>query len=252
MVCLPRRLLSTDHQQYSPLSQRPNERGAHGGHSFVEQGARAYAERSCFSSLASVWAGFTLVRIRWGYSGAKKSIGRSDGIHSDGTEQVGEARAHSIDPTMSAAQSANGRLRDRRSKDSISIQIYATRPTPCPRRSSLNVISALMLNVSVVDRWRRSVAAFWGISRTRRLLLRCNVSGLPPASWLALGLVLSGWERYKASSSCCKKSLLRPDQQFIARANCLFVRPLKFFTKSEHRCRLVVTLPNYRHFFRHG
>jgi len=90
----------------------------------------------------------------------KRILDGSDGIHSDGTEQVGEARAHSIDPTMSTAQSANGRLRDRRSKDSISIQIYATRPTPCPRRSSLTVISALMLNVSVVDRWHRSVAAF--------------------------------------------------------------------------------------------
>jgi hypothetical protein len=44
--------------------------------------------------------------------------------------QVEERRAHTFDPATSAAQFANGKLQDRRSKDSISIQFCAMRTTP--------------------------------------------------------------------------------------------------------------------------
>ena len=60
----------------------------------------------------------------------------SDGIRNDGSGQVEEARAHSIDPTTSAAQSVSGKLHDRRSRDMLSSQFSVSPVHPYPRRFS--------------------------------------------------------------------------------------------------------------------
>jgi hypothetical protein len=137
-----------------------------------------------------------------------KRLDGSDGVGNDGTSQVGEEKAHTLDLAISGARYASGRLHHHRNRDSFFQPIFSMSTTSASR---------FMLSGPAFDPWRRSVSAFGGSPKSWPLLLRCNVCAPRQVLSLALVLVRLRPEGNKAFFSCLSNPLLPapPDEEKV-------------------------------------